>query len=80
MLEPKSLIQAFASWARKQGGEGILRDFDRLPQVPGKNSIRYYPVNFSDYGWLPKPNVNPDRPGAGVAPPALRRARDLQAE
>ena len=52
-------------------------DFDRLHTVPDKNSVRYYPINFSDYGWLPRPDINPDEPNAGSYPPALPRARTV---
>ncbi len=59
------------------GNSAHLRDFDRLHHFPEDASVRYYPMNFSDYGWLPKPNRNPDAPNSGKYPPAMKQAREL---
>jgi hypothetical protein len=77
----EALRIAFREWTSGHGkDDGHLRDFDSLHRLPSRTSVRYYPVNFSDYGWLPKPNLNPDRPNSGKYPRALSRPRDLPPE
>ncbi len=77
----RGFVNDFLVWiGGRTRDDGHLRDFDQLHRFPEKNSVRYYPVNFSDYGWLPKPNLNPDEPNSGDYPLALTRARDLTAE
>lgn len=76
--------QAFENWCAARAGKpfaelGHIQDFLNLHTWPGAVSVRYYPLHWSDYGWLPEANQSPDEPKGGVQrrPPAMKLARDL---
>ncbi|MEP6715739.1 MAG: hypothetical protein ABJC09_09190 [Terriglobia bacterium] len=81
------LISAFQMWcavnARMAAGSPLsshahIRDFIQLHTWPGSTSFRYYPVNFSQYSWLPNDNDPAGEPKPPRRrPPAMSRARDL---
>lgn len=78
--DPAMFTAAFREWCvARAGGKGRfedlghVKDFVHLHTWPSQMSVRAYPINFSDYGWLPTPNRNPDEPKE--RPPALPRAR-----
>ena len=98
-LAPKKsvLLDQFKGWSvarcKKQGAQpqpfdqlGHIRDYDRLHTWQKQSSIRYYPVNFNQYNWMPADNDSggePRGPARGQAgkqfrPPAMKRARDIQ--
>ena len=91
------LLDQFKGWSvdrcKKQGAQpqpfdqlGYIRDYDRLHTWQKQSSIRYYPVNFNQYNWMPADNDSggePRGPARGQAgkqfrPPAMKRARDIQ--
>ena len=78
-------VQAFQKWCVKQSGSNLdfallphIQDYDRLHTWPGKGEICYYPINFSQYSWLPNADRNPDEPNDRSRPPAMSRARYLR--
>ena len=92
----KALLDQFKGWcmARAKGKQaeatpftqlGHIRDYDRLHTWQQQSSIRYYPVNFNQYNWMPADNDargEPRGPARGQSgkqfrPPAMKRARDL---
>ena len=80
--------RAFANWCEQRArGVGDTRGFELLPHIadflrlhahPIDDSVRYYPVNWSQYTWLPEPNKNPDEPKGKRRPPAMKPARELE--
>ena len=95
-LTPKKphVLAAFRIWvaakSRKPPETSLaahphLRDYIQLHTWPAKNSIRYYPINFNQYSWLPADNDERGEPRGAqrrgdpkARPPAMKRARDLQ--
>jgi CRISPR-associated protein (TIGR03986 family) len=74
--------QTFGKWQKeKDGEEAIAQATKNLGTFPGQASVRYYPLNFGQYSWLPN-----DQPGntAGEPrpqdgrPPAMKKAADLK--
>jgi CRISPR-associated protein (TIGR03986 family) len=82
--DAEGFVAKFKTWVLEQPGQqgkrfdelGHIRDFNRLHAWPGQQRICYYPINFSNYGWLPDQNRNPDEPSV-KRPEAMKRARDL---
>jgi CRISPR-associated protein (TIGR03986 family) len=75
-------IGKFREWCAKHAGKPFhdiphVRDYIHLHTWPGTPSLRLYPINFKDYGWLPKDNTDPDEARGGRRPKSLPRARDL---
>jgi CRISPR/Cas system CSM-associated protein Csm3 (group 7 of RAMP superfamily) len=80
--------RAFANWCEQRAQacgdtkafESLhhIADFLKLHTYPTDNSVRYYPVNWSQYTWLPKPNRNPDEPLYGQRPDAMKPAREVK--
>ena len=92
----KVLLDQFKGWcmARAKGKLpesipftqlGHIRDFDKLHTWQKQSSIRYYPVNFNQYNWMPADNDargEPRGPARGQSgrqfrPAAMKRARDI---
>jgi CRISPR-associated protein (TIGR03986 family) len=79
---------AFASWCEARAHavgqvgpfESLLHisEFIKLHSYPTEDSVRYYPVNWSQYTWLPEPNRNPDEPQGRSRPLAMDTARKLE--
>jgi len=87
--EVEQARQAFAIWcnlrASAVGQEGPfeklphIEDFIKLHTYPANPSVRYYPVNWSQYTWPPEENKNPDEPQHGkLRPPAMKLAHNLE--
>jgi hypothetical protein len=89
-----NIVAAFRVWCNLKShrpadapltGSPHLADYIRLHTWPAGNSIRYYPVNFNQYSWLPADDDPRGEPrgasgrGGNPAnrPPAMKRARDL---
>jgi hypothetical protein len=83
-------LSEFREWCKKHaGGKQFheiphVQDYVHLHTWPGAPSLRLYPINFKDYGWLPQDNTNPDVPRGphgkpGQRPKAMPRARILDA-
>ncbi len=79
-----TFVAAFKEWCkRKSNGRSFeqidhIRDYTKLHTWPRQASVRYYPINFSQYGWLPADNMNPDEPSKRRPRPlAMKLARDL---
>jgi hypothetical protein len=78
----QSFITAFQNWCKQHSGKEFdqldhIRDFLQLHRWPARQSVRYYPLNFSNYTWLPAEDQDPDEPKSGNRPPAMKLARDL---
>jgi hypothetical protein len=80
---------AFLRWASGAGANDDelirraphLRDLVALTHWPAKDSVRYYPLNFSQYGWLPEQHKNASStveadPAPAKRPLAMKLARD----
>lgn len=52
-------------------------DFSKLHKFPEVASVRYYPQNWSQYSWTPRPKRNPGDPDLSERPIAMNRAKDL---
>lgn len=88
-LRPKAanIVAAFRLWCagqlRKPADTPLsamphIADFIRLHTWPDRTSIRYYPVNFNQYNWLPADNSAQGEPRPPQKrPPAMQRARDI---
>ncbi len=87
--EVRTAREAFEKWCLSKpgapAGKGFreidhIKDFIKLHTWPEKDSVRYYPLHFSDYSWLPGENMNPDEPKGGIRrrPKAMKQARDLE--
>jgi len=50
-----------------------LQDFIKLHTYPQRDSVRYYPVNWSQYTWMPVANKNPGDPESDSGPLNKRR-------
>jgi CRISPR-associated protein (TIGR03986 family) len=70
--ERADAIKNFLTWhSSKPDSEKVLRAYTKLHAFPSGRSVRYFPINFRDYGWLPgsgKENTTgepqePRRPG-----------------
>jgi CRISPR-associated protein (TIGR03986 family) len=77
-------VEAFQNWCKGMPPRATdfnqiphIRDYIQLHTFPDRDSVRYYPANFSNYGWLPNDNAHPDEP-KGSRPTAMKRARDLK--
>jgi hypothetical protein len=79
--QTKTYVDEFKKWcarkAKRPTFEAIdhILDYIALHTLPAQESVRYYPLNFSDYNWLPDKNRNPDE-AAGDRPRAMKLARD----
>ena len=81
------IVEAFRTWCAANAQVSVetslhkhphIQDFVRLHTWPSGNSVRYYPLNFSQYSWLPADNHVWGEPKAPrTRPPAMRRARDI---
>ena len=82
-----TFLEYFRAWSaacsRQRGNAPLLehphiKDFIKLHTWPASNSIRYYPINFSQYSWLPADKDARGEPKPPrTRPPAMRRARDI---
>jgi CRISPR-associated protein (TIGR03986 family) len=78
--QAKTYVDEFKKWCAKKANRGFetiehIRDYVALHTLPAQESVRYYPLNFSDYNWLPAANRDPDE-AAGTRPRAMKLARD----
>ena len=80
-----TFVRAFQKWCLKQSRSNLafpslphIQDYDQLHAWPSTEEICYYPVNFSQYSWLPNDGRNPDEPRDRSRPPAMRRSRELR--
>jgi hypothetical protein len=54
----KAHVGKFQAWVKKKVGTefwqaGYIKSYRHLHHWQGGSQIRYYPINFVDYGWLP---------------------------
>ena len=81
-------IESFKLWCENQYNENnnkeskyddieFIKDYKKLHTFPenGTTMVKYYPLNFSDYSWLPEDNSNPDKARNG-RPKAMELAMD----
>ncbi len=87
--EVQEVYRAFANWCERRARESgysdkeflalpYIRDFVQIHTWPRQASVRYYPVNWSQYSWTPKENHNPDEPKGKPRPKAMRLTRNLE--
>ena len=52
--EWSAAINDFLAWHRsKPDSDKVLQAHAKLHDFPSQRSVRYFPINFKDYGWLP---------------------------
>ncbi len=70
-------IEEFKRWHSTHGGDSdrILRAHEKIHHFSAKVSVNYFPINFSEYGWLPAetPGNTKGEP-RGQRPPAMKVA------
>ena len=63
----EAIKELFLAWHHdKENSDKVLRAHTKLHAFPSERSVRYFPVNFRDYGWLPgseKNNTNGEPQG-----------------
>jgi CRISPR-associated protein (TIGR03986 family) len=73
---------AFAKWCEERAKPFAeldhIKDFEKLHTWPEADSVRYYPVNWAQYAWVPLPNKNPGDPLAADRPFAMKPAHELE--
>jgi CRISPR/Cas system CSM-associated protein Csm3 (group 7 of RAMP superfamily) len=79
----KTHVEKFQAWVKKKAGiefwqADYIKSYCHLHHWRDGSQIRYYPINFAEYGWLPGTAKNntkgdPDR----ERPPAMKRAGSL---
>ncbi|MEM5787844.1 MAG: TIGR03986 family CRISPR-associated RAMP protein [Syntrophobacteraceae bacterium] len=88
----KDWIDQFKAWCVKQATKqsdlkeeeveeafnslNYIKDFKKLHTFPQEDSVRYYPLNFRDYSWLPAENDTSGDPPGGIRPDTMRLARE----
>ena len=77
-----SACQEFTNWQSVQPNGDIVAKAHRvLGKFPARGSLRYYPLNFAMYGWLPdsSPGNTNGEPKGGIPerPKAMTPASDL---
>jgi hypothetical protein len=74
--------RAFAKWCEARANPFLglphIKDFEKLHTFPEADSVRYYPVNWAQYAWIPVANKNPGDPLAAARPFAMKRAHELE--
>lgn len=76
----KAHVEEFQAWVKKNARAefwqaAYIKSYRHLHHWQGDSQIRYYPINFAEYGWLPgtatrNTNGDPD----GQRPPAMKSA------
>ncbi len=78
--DSKEQVEKFQAWVKKMAGfefwqAGYIKSYRSLHHWQDGSQIRYYPINFADYGWLPGTAVsNTKGDPQGQRPPAMKRA------
>jgi len=82
--ETSTRITDFKTWCATQNSgqnfddQNHIKDYKNLHRLPDVPSSRYYPLNFSQYSWLPVENKDPDEPKPGLTrPKAMEQARKV---
>ena len=78
--DAKAHVGKFQAWVKKKAGTEFwqtvyIKSYRQLHHWQGGSQIRYYPINFAQYGWLPgtaRGNTKGDPDGQ--RPPAMKSA------